>query len=112
MGDSLARSGTYEHTFEELQWGARAAWRNHGKSVLRSHWNELMLLDHRAADTLAKMFEVRSARCCWWQCNAASVHTFRRPGSNIIVSVRRVHNAVCCTAYLHICRSEYRVWQS
>ena len=60
--DSLARSGTYEHTFEELQWGARVAWRNHGASAHRSHWNEVMLLDHRAADTPAKMFEVRQSR--------------------------------------------------
>jgi hypothetical protein len=57
--DALARTGTYEHTFSELQWGARVAWRNHSKSAHRSHWNELMLLDHRSADTPAKMFEAR-----------------------------------------------------
>jgi Nitric oxide synthase, oxygenase domain len=58
--DALARDGTYEHTFEELQWGARVAWRNHGQSPHRAHWNELMLLDHRGADTPAKMFEARA----------------------------------------------------
>lgn len=59
--DTLARTGTYEHTFDELQWGARVAWRNNGKSAKRSHWNELMLLDHRTADSPAAMFEVPSA---------------------------------------------------
>jgi nitric-oxide synthase len=56
--DSLASTGTYEHTFAELQWGVRAAWRNSPKSAKRSHWNELILLDHRSAKTPAEMFEV------------------------------------------------------
>lgn len=60
--DSLASTGTYEHTFAELQWGVRVAWRNSSKSAHRMHWNELMLLDHREAKTPSEMFEVRTAR--------------------------------------------------
>ena len=61
--ESLASTGTYAHTFAELQWGVRVAWRNSSKSAHRTHWNELMLLDHREAKTPGEMFDVRRPSC-------------------------------------------------
>ena len=63
--DSIDKTGTYEHTVDELQWGIRVAWRNAAKCANRKFWDEIVLLDHRHAETPAEMFEVRSglARC-------------------------------------------------
>lgn len=44
---SLHRSGTYEHTAEELAFGARVAWRNHGRCIGRLFWESLEVFDCR-----------------------------------------------------------------
>src|SRR5947208_82309 len=35
---SLARTGTYRHTADELGYGARVAWRNQGRCIGRIFW--------------------------------------------------------------------------
>ena len=57
---SITRTGTYEHTAAELQWGIRVAWRNAAKCANRKFWDEIMLIDHRHAETPEDMFVVRS----------------------------------------------------
>ena len=83
--DAIGKTGTYEHTVDELQWGIRVAWRNAAKCANRKFWDEIMLLDYRHAQTPADMFEVRlsahtvvqasfavfyprSVRCCLPSC--------------------------------------------
>ena len=43
----LRRHGTYEHTPEELAFGARLAWRNHGRCIGRLFWESLEVFDCR-----------------------------------------------------------------
>ena len=52
----LARHGFYRHTPDELAFGARVAWRNHGRCIGRLFWKSLEVLDCRtlqAADDVA-----------------------------------------------------------
>lgn len=44
---SIATTGTYTHTAEELQYGARLAWRNNSRCIGRLFWKSLQLLDFR-----------------------------------------------------------------
>ncbi len=44
----IQRGGFYEHTPEELAFGARVAWRNHGRCIGRLHWKSLEVFDCRS----------------------------------------------------------------
>ena len=44
---ALRRHGTYEHTPEELAFGARVAWRNHARCIGRLYWRSLEVIDRR-----------------------------------------------------------------
>ena len=44
---SLSKTGTYQHTEEELAFGARVAWRNHGRCIGRIYWESLEVVDCR-----------------------------------------------------------------
>jgi nitric-oxide synthase len=44
----LARYGFYEHTPEELAYGARIAWRHHGRCIGRLFWRSLEVVDCRS----------------------------------------------------------------
>jgi nitric-oxide synthase, bacterial len=44
---TLNRSGAYEHTEEELAYGCRVAWRNHGRCSGRLYWESLEVFDCR-----------------------------------------------------------------
>ncbi|MCC5822458.1 MAG: nitric oxide synthase oxygenase [Phycisphaerales bacterium] len=44
----LLRHGFYEHTPEELAFGARVAWRNHARCIGRLTWDSLVVADCRA----------------------------------------------------------------
>lgn len=43
----LKRTGTYDHTPAELAFGARVAWRNHGRCIGRLYWESLEVVDCR-----------------------------------------------------------------
>ncbi|GGT39310.1 nitric oxide synthase oxygenase [Nonomuraea spiralis] len=47
----VARHGTYVHTFEELEFGARVAWRNSGRCIGRLYWRSLKVRDRREVAT-------------------------------------------------------------
>lgn len=47
----INRSGSYEHTFEELEYGAKVAWRNSNRCIGRLFWNRLHVFDERQAAT-------------------------------------------------------------
>lgn len=44
---SLRQTGTYDHTAAELAFGARIAWRNHGRCIGRLFWESLEVFDCR-----------------------------------------------------------------
>ena len=44
---SLIKTGTYEHTSEELAYGARVAWRNNARCIGRLFWESLEVIDCR-----------------------------------------------------------------
>ncbi|MFG2072246.1 nitric oxide synthase oxygenase [Nonomuraea maritima] len=43
----VARYGTYTHSFEELEFGARVAWRNSNRCIGRLYWRSLKVRDRR-----------------------------------------------------------------
>ncbi|WP_232326393.1 nitric oxide synthase oxygenase [Microbispora sp. ATCC PTA-5024] len=47
----VSQRGTYTHTPEELEFGARVAWRNSNKCIGRLYWRSLRVRDHRHVDT-------------------------------------------------------------
>ncbi|WP_046174783.1 nitric oxide synthase oxygenase [Domibacillus indicus] len=49
--DEIEQTGTYTHTFEELEYGARAAWRNSNRCIGRLFWQTLHIFDERKAKT-------------------------------------------------------------
>lgn len=49
--NEIAESGSYVHTYEELEHGARMAWRNSNRCIGRLFWNSLTVFDERKAET-------------------------------------------------------------
>lgn len=43
----IRQTGTYTHSFEELEFGARVAWRNHARCIGRLYWRSLKVIDKR-----------------------------------------------------------------
>lgn len=52
------RTGSYQHTVEELNVGAKLAWRNHDRCVGRKHWRALEVIDARNATSPADIAHV------------------------------------------------------
>ena len=52
----IAATGTYEHTLDELSYGARLAWRNSSRCVGRYFWQSLQIRDMRHLETEEEMF--------------------------------------------------------
>eukprot|EP00581_Thalassiosira_minuscula_P018097 CAMPEP_0183714154 /NCGR_PEP_ID=MMETSP0737-20130205/8790_1 /TAXON_ID=385413 /ORGANISM="Thalassiosira miniscula, Strain CCMP1093" /LENGTH=1265 /DNA_ID=CAMNT_0025943059 /DNA_START=110 /DNA_END=3907 /DNA_ORIENTATION=+ len=57
--ESIESTETYEHTYDEIQHGARVAWRNAPKCSNRKYWQNLKLIDCRDAQTNKEMYA-----CC------------------------------------------------
>lgn len=57
----IERTGTYVQTFEEVEHGARMAWRNSNKCIGRLFWQSMTVLDGRhcatEADIAAMLFD-------------------------------------------------------
>jgi nitric-oxide synthase len=49
----ISLTGTYRHTAEELEFGARVAWRNSSRCIGRLYWKSLKIRDRREVDTAA-----------------------------------------------------------
>ncbi|WP_080846326.1 nitric oxide synthase oxygenase [Cytobacillus gottheilii] len=52
----IEATGTYEHTFEELAYGAKLAWRNSNRCIGRLFWEQLTVLDKRQTKNEEEMF--------------------------------------------------------
>lgn len=53
----IESTGTYTHTFEELEHGARMAWRNSNRCIGRLYWKSLVLNDKRNVANTKEVFE-------------------------------------------------------
>ena len=51
VGEAISLTGTYEHTFDELEYGARVAWRNNSRCIGRLYWRSLRVRDRRHVTT-------------------------------------------------------------
>ncbi|WP_433609686.1 nitric oxide synthase oxygenase [Dactylosporangium sp. CA-139114] len=49
--DEIAETGTYVHTYAELVFGARVAWRNASRCIGRLYWRSLVVRDLRKVTT-------------------------------------------------------------
>ena len=62
----IRRTGTYRHTLEELEFGARVAWRNSSRCIGRLYWQSLKVRDRRevtsAADIAAECADAPAGR--------------------------------------------------
>ncbi|MDX6332954.1 MAG: nitric-oxide synthase, bacterial [Streptosporangiaceae bacterium] len=67
-------TGTYRHTVEELEFGARVAWRNSSRCIGRLYWKSLKVRDRREVDTAAGVAEECAAHL-----RAATNHGRVRP---------------------------------
>ncbi|MDJ1484781.1 nitric oxide synthase oxygenase [Cytophagaceae bacterium YF14B1] len=54
--DDINTSGTYIHTFEELDYGAKLAWRNSNRCIGRLYWKSLKVRDMRHLQTEQDIF--------------------------------------------------------
>ena len=52
----IEQTGTYTHSFEELEHGARMAWRNNNRCIGRLFWNSLTVFDERHQTTADGIF--------------------------------------------------------
>lgn len=53
----IEQTGTYWHTYDELEYGARVAWRNSTRCIGRLHWKSLVVRDMRHLSTAEDIFE-------------------------------------------------------
>lgn len=54
IATEIERTGTYIHTFEELEHGAKMAWRNSNRCIGRLFWDKLRITDARETKTSAE----------------------------------------------------------
>jgi nitric-oxide synthase, bacterial len=54
--DELERTGTYWQSPEELEYGAKVAWRNSTRCIGRLHWQSLVVRDCRALRSAEEIF--------------------------------------------------------
>lgn len=57
VGKQIQQTGTYKHTVEELEHGAKMAWRNNNRCIGRLFWNSLTVIDERYQQTAEGAFE-------------------------------------------------------
>ena len=53
----IKRTGSYRHTFDELEYGARVAWRNHARCIGRLYWRSLKVIDRRDVSDPDALFD-------------------------------------------------------
>ncbi|MBZ5200130.1 nitric oxide synthase oxygenase [Planomicrobium chinense] len=57
IAKEIEQTNTYTHTFEELEHGARMAWRNNNRCIGRLFWNSLTVFDERRQSTAEGAFD-------------------------------------------------------
>lgn len=54
--NEIENTGTYTHSFEELEYGVRVAWRNSNRCIGRLYWKSLILNDKRNVKSIKEVF--------------------------------------------------------
>jgi nitric-oxide synthase len=54
--NEIEKTGTYTHTFQELEHGVRMAWRNSNRCIGRLYWKSLILNDKRNISSTKDVF--------------------------------------------------------
>ena len=54
--NEIEKTGTYTHTFQELEHGVRMAWRNSNRCIGRLYWKSLILNDKRTISSTKDVF--------------------------------------------------------
>jgi len=54
--NEIEKTGTYTHTFQELEHGVRMAWRNSNRCIGRLYWKSLILNDKRNVSSTKDIF--------------------------------------------------------
>lgn len=54
--EEIRQTGTYQHTTEELTYGAKVAWRNSNRCIGRLFWQTLQVIDEREAHSAEDVF--------------------------------------------------------
>lgn len=54
--NEIEKTGTYTHTFQELEHGVRMAWRNSNRCIGRLYWKSLILNDKRNIGSTKEVF--------------------------------------------------------
>jgi nitric-oxide synthase len=57
----ITRCGTYVHSFDEIEYGCRLAWRNSGRCIMRNAFSTLEVRDCRQVTTAEECFN----QCVW-----------------------------------------------
>ncbi|MEU7166161.1 nitric oxide synthase oxygenase [Streptomyces morookaense] len=57
VAEEISRTGTYRHTPEELEFGAKVAWRNSVRCIGRLYWRSLTVRDRRDVNTAEEIAE-------------------------------------------------------
>jgi nitric-oxide synthase len=57
IADEIAETGTYTHTYAELVFGCRVAWRNASRCIGRLYWRSLVVRDLRKVGAPDEIFE-------------------------------------------------------
>jgi nitric-oxide synthase len=57
IADEVAETGTYTHTYAELVFGSRVAWRNASRCIGRLYWRSLVVRDLRKVVAPDEIFE-------------------------------------------------------
>ena len=57
IASEIANSGTYQHTYNELSYGAKMAWRNSNRCIGRLFWRSLQLIDCRNLTQPEEIFQ-------------------------------------------------------
>ncbi len=57
INDQIKGHGTYNHTYQELEYGAKVAWRNSNRCIGRLFWDQLHVFDHRKASSEEELFK-------------------------------------------------------
>ncbi|NBJ68240.1 MULTISPECIES: nitric oxide synthase oxygenase [Clostridia] len=52
----IEKTGTYEHTYEELAYGAKVAWRNSNRCIGRLFWERMEVIDARLVTNSEEVF--------------------------------------------------------
>ncbi|MBR8832647.1 MAG: nitric oxide synthase oxygenase [Stigonema ocellatum SAG 48.90 = DSM 106950] len=83
--ESIERTGTYEHTLDELAYGTKLAWRNSNRCLGRNFWRTLQLRDMRHLQTEEEIFQtlIEHIKFATNNGNLRSTITILNPNLNI-----------------------------